>query len=37
MVGFRWSEYDVSFLVIIISVNSEVKAKSSTYQQANIT
>ena len=34
MVGFRWSEYDVSFVFLFyfISVNSKVKAKSSTYQ-----
>ena len=34
MVGFGWSEYDVSFIVIIdlVSVDCKVKAKSSTYQ-----
>ena len=34
MVGFRWSEYAVSFVIVILlfSVDSKVKAKSLTYQ-----
>ena len=37
MVGFGWSEYDVSFVLFyfvlfcFVSVNSKVKAKSLTY------
>ena len=35
MAGFGWSAYYVSFyfvIIVVISVNSEVKAKSLTYQ-----